>query len=97
MSEHKVTENLVQRNAVTTATLTCSCGLSVEGSLRRKPLRALRVELARLHEASPADNGGEVCGPKTKNPDSDDQDMTPGETVMDAEPEDTLDEGDAKS
>ena len=51
MSEHKVTENLVQRNAETSATLSCSCGLSVEGSLRRKPLRALRAELTSLHEA----------------------------------------------
>ena len=53
MSEHTVTENLVQRNTETTATLTCSCSLSVEGSLRRKPLRALYKELAGLHEAKP--------------------------------------------
>ncbi len=93
MSNHTVTENLVQRNGVTTATVTCSCGKSVEGSLRRKPLRALRVELTRLHEAGREktdrkvllDNRGAVTKPK-------EQPVVETEPANDTEPEQDLDE-----
>ncbi len=53
MSEHTVTENLVQTGDEIHATLTCACGLSVESSTRRKTLRVLRAELDKLHETKP--------------------------------------------
>lgn len=74
--EHKVTDYITQSGNQRLGRMTCSCGLEVESdNLRKKSLRALRVELERLHE--PTNSLGAM--PKRKPKKNKPKEMTAGD------------------
>ncbi len=90
MNDHKVTENLMQRNATTSATLTCSCGLSIDiANLSKTPLKAARAQLAGMHENLKPENSPK---PKKEKKSKKHQPVVETEPEKTEEPEPEIDE-----
>ena len=80
MNDHTVIENITQSGNSRTGQLNCSCGVKTgQVDLQKTPLRALRAELVKLHEAPKPKKQKKSKKQKT----SWEKDMTLGETVMD--------------
>jgi len=84
MSEHKVTESILNAGLQRSALISCSCGLFIDvANIRKLPLSVARRQLAGMHENLVPENSPEPKKKKSKKY----QPVVETEPVKDKEPE----------